>query len=780
MQQEDFVNAKNNEQAQRALFAWVNSRNIDFATGETFVPSEKYNNFALALAISLKTENQSTIQKRLNKIFDLIQGTQEENLFEKPDNTPKTKEEAIKEIFNIDYNGRKGSTILESNSRNSQRWGRGSNGNPSSKEQTQSGNGTSDNRGRTSTNAEQVTELTPEEKSKKAFEAVRKAVEKAGLVIHEATPEMVAEAKEKSGLEFMGTRVDNRMSDIEQHFSNKTLTEEQRNIVEVFTGKRDNVSIKLKSIDGITRTIMFRQGNENKSGIKHILFRHYNTQSSPINADDVLLIPHIIENGVRTETKKGGKKSIDYKFTDTNGVDYILVTEFDNRKENISTYYKNYRGNIPTRPNTQLRAQAGNTTSSASKGTTNNSNNLKIFEKKSDGTIYGWFENGEIYLTPEGLNSETLIHEYTHLWVQCVKKLHPKKWDEIKNTLKSCKELWDSVVNDTNYSNIKGDEDAIASEVLSRYSGKDGEQRMLDALDNADKKDVKSIISKAKQAIKDFWNEVVKLFGLDTKSFSKFYRCLLRFNATRRFCKCKKIMSKHKERYLLGQIQEILILQQAKLMDATYWGKNFGVLLIVDAYRKRLLWRKFLDKKETITDYLEGIEWLREHKFKILGIVCDGLWGLPQALRLYKVQYCQFHQVKTVDEYLTKNPQTDAGKELQKIAHLLCHTDKESFVGMLDQWYEKWNEWLKHRTLDKNTGRKIYTHRRVRSAYFSLKPHMKWLWTFYDYPDVPIPNTNNTLEAINTDLKTKLRVHNGMSRRYRRLFIDEYFRLKWK
>ncbi|MEG2492384.1 MAG: hypothetical protein RSA67_07545, partial [Alistipes sp.] len=46
------------------------------------------------------------------------------------------------------------------------------------------------------------------------------------------------------------------------------------------------------------------------------------------------------------------------------------------------------------------------------------------------------------------------------------------------------------------------------------------------------------------------------------------------------------------------------------LMDATYWGRNFGVLLIVDAYRKRLLWRKFLDKKETIADYLEGVEWL--------------------------------------------------------------------------------------------------------------------------------------------------------------------------
>ncbi len=73
------------------------------------------------------------------------------------------------------------------------------------------------------------------------------------------------------------------------------------------------------------------------------------------------------------------------------------------------------------------------------------------------------------------------------------------------------------------------------------------------------------------------------------------------------------------------------------LMDATYWGRNFGVLLIVDAYRKRLLWRKFLDKKETIADYLEGIEWLREHKFVIHGIVCDGLRGLAQSLIRYRV-----------------------------------------------------------------------------------------------------------------------------------------------
>ena len=66
----------------------------------------------------------------------------------------------------------------------------------------------------------------------------------------------------------------------------------------------------------------------------------------------------------------------------------------------------------------------------------------------------------------------------------------------------------------------------------------------------------------------------------------------------------RRIRQVHTTR-IVSKYKEVVI-----LMDATYWGKNFGVLLIVDAYRKRLLWRKFLDKKETIADYLEGIEWL--------------------------------------------------------------------------------------------------------------------------------------------------------------------------
>ena len=69
-----------------------------------------------------------------------------------------------------------------------------------------------------------------------------------------------------------------------------------------------------------------------------------------------------------------------------------------------------------------------------------------------------------------------------------------------------------------------------------------------------------------------------------------------------------------------------------------------------------------------------------------------------------------------------------------------------------------------------------HTHRRLRSTYLSIRCNMPYLWTWYDHIEVGIPNTNNALEGQFTDLKTKLRNHNGLSEERRKKFIDEYFR----
>lgn len=211
------------------------------------------------------------------------------------------------------------------------------------------------------------------------------------------------------------------------------------------------------------------------------------------------------------------------------------------------------------------------------------------------------------------------------------------------------------------------------------------------------------------------------------------------------------------------------------LMDTTYWGHNFGVVTIKDAHRKNVLWRKFIYRNERIADYLEGVKYLEDSGFEIKGVVCDGLRGLIKALGRYPVQYCQFHQVKFVRLKLTKHPESEAGRELLDLCKFMFRTDKESFIGAFDMWHEKYNDYLNERSAPDEKGHTHYLHKRLRSAYLSLYRNMNNLWVWYDHIELGIPNTNNGIEALFTDLKTKLRVHNGLSKKNREHFIDEYF-----
>jgi hypothetical protein len=211
------------------------------------------------------------------------------------------------------------------------------------------------------------------------------------------------------------------------------------------------------------------------------------------------------------------------------------------------------------------------------------------------------------------------------------------------------------------------------------------------------------------------------------------------------------------------------------LMDTTYWGRNFGVVVFKDWLTKRILWRKFVCY-ETLAHYMEGIDWLESNKFKIEGVVCDGMRGLFRIFAGYHVQMCQYHQLRIVQRYLTRKPELPASIELLSIANTLTNTDKKSFIGSFQKWCERWDIFLKERALDKRSGKTYYVHKRLRSAYISLKRNMPYLWTWHDHSKIGIPNTNNALEGMFTDLKTKLRNHAGLSRERRKKFIDEYFR----
>ena len=148
------------------------------------------------------------------------------------------------------------------------------------------------------------------------------------------------------------------------------------------------------------------------------------------------------------------------------------------------------------------------------------------FMKTPSGTLYGWTVGGKIYLTKDGLNPNTPIHEYTHLWARAMKERNKEGLQSVKELLRDTP-VWDEVLKDKNYQDILDDEDAIASEALSRISGQKNAEKMEaearkmidEAKDYVDKAKAISLLERMKSALKKFWNWVGKdLFGI--KKFS--------------------------------------------------------------------------------------------------------------------------------------------------------------------------------------------------------------------------------------------------------------------
>ena len=144
------------------------------------------------------------------------------------------------------------------------------------------------------------------------------------------------------------------------------------------------------------------------------------------------------------------------------------------------------------------------------------------FLRTPQGTVYGWTDGKRIYLTKEGMNPETPIHEYTHLWARAMMQNNAEGWQSIKDLLRDTP-IWQEVVNDTNYANIRDNEDAIASEALSRLSGRQGAKKMQEMarrLINEGNPNTQSLIDRMRQALQEFWNWVgINLFGI--KSFDR-------------------------------------------------------------------------------------------------------------------------------------------------------------------------------------------------------------------------------------------------------------------
>lgn len=199
------------------------------------------------------------------------------------------------------------------------------------------------------------------------------------------------------------------------------------------------------------------------------------------------------------------------------------------------------------------------------------------------------------------------------------------------------------------------------------------------------------------------------------------------------------------------------------ILDATFFSRRDGVL-VARAEGRNLLWKEI--ETERLDHYGEMLDTLSAAGVQPEAFVIDGRRGVLQLITNkfpgVPIQLCQFHQLQTVTHYLSSRPKLQAGRELRELALTLAKTSRQTFAVRLDEWHEKWQDFLRDKSWNPEANRWHYTHHRIRSAYRSLHRNLYWLFTYHGFPERHIPNTTNSCDGSFTHWKNRIKIHRGL------------------
>ena len=145
-------------------------------------------------------------------------------------------------------------------------------------------------------------------------------------------------------------------------------------------------------------------------------------------------------------------------------------------------------------------------------------------------------------------------------------------------------------------------------------------------------------------------------------------------------------------------------------------------------------------------------------------VVADGEKGVARFVARYwpkaGFQRCHFHMVKLVIQYLSRNPQEEAGQEILKLMYRLKYVKTPEHKERWLMFHKIWE----HRFVkifNEKTESGIYAHRKIRSVRFIVRKALPNLFVYLDFPGCP--NTTNLVEGwVNAALAEGLRRHRGL------------------
>ena len=258
---------------------------------------------------------------------------------------------------------------------------------------------------------------------------------------------------------------------------------------------------------------------------------------------------------------------------------------------------------------------------------------------------------------------------------------------------------------------------------------------------------------------------------------SNFFRKLLdQYIWQRQTCNDLAKKYKRSEKWIRNKLDEnkiesIVRIKRKELIliaDVTFFSRTNGLCVFREPnIHQNVWWQETV--YETTNIYRIGRRHLEQNGFTIQAVVLDGKRGVREVFRNIPVQMCHFHQKQIIRRYLTNRPKLEASIELKEIVKILANINEKEFTKQLNDWHNKWKDFLKEKTINPETNRWCYTHKKLRSAYRSLKTNLPYLFTYLKYPNLNIPNTTNSLDGYFNILKSLINVHRGLNseRRYK-------------
>lgn len=213
------------------------------------------------------------------------------------------------------------------------------------------------------------------------------------------------------------------------------------------------------------------------------------------------------------------------------------------------------------------------------------------------------------------------------------------------------------------------------------------------------------------------------------------------------------------------------------VVDGTYWGErtqetSWCSVVVRDPVKKENLWWGF-EPTETTGVYVRARYDLEALGYQILSVTGDGFPGIKSAFSGIPYQMCHVHMERLVIQGTTKKPELEAGMVLLALVKTLHETTSTIFNERLNQYIEKYRDFLNEKTIHPFSGERSWTHEKLRQAVHSLLRFKHYLFTFEQ--DQRISKTTNSLEGYFRHVKDIVDVHCGLTRSQKERMLHSIF-----